>query len=94
MCSGLQPYVLQAATPCGPQERQLEHAHRLAALQLRLSLLRTPRQAGTVRARAASLEGFVTFWAELRRDKKIYFYREMPTQAHARSGRQGRQGWP
>jgi len=27
------------------QERQLEHAHRLAALQLRLSLLRTPRQA-------------------------------------------------
>ena len=29
------------------QERQLEHAHRLAALQLRLSLLRTPRQASS-----------------------------------------------
>ena len=63
------------------QERQLEHAHRLAALQLRLSLLRTPRQAGIVRARAASVDSFREFWAELRRDKKIYFYREMPTQA-------------
>ena len=34
-----------------------------------------------MRARAASVDGFKTFWAELRRDKKIYFYREMPTQA-------------
>ena len=32
-----------------------------------------------MRARAASVDGFKTFWAELRRDKKIYFYREMPT---------------
>ena len=59
-------------------ERLREHEHRLSSLQLRLTLLNTPRQAGFLRCRAASAhtcEGpFDTYWAELRRDKRVYFF--------------------
>ena len=55
-------------------ERLLEHQHRLSTLRLRLTLLNTPRQAGFLRARNALDGPFDTYWAELRRDKKVYFF--------------------
>ena len=55
-------------------ERLLEHQHRLSTLRLRLTLLNTPRQAGFLRVRNAPDGPFDTYWAELRRDKKVYFF--------------------
>ena len=52
----------------------MEHQHRLATLRLRLTLLNTPRQAGFLRARPATDGEFDTYWAELRRDKRVYFF--------------------
>ncbi|KAL1503229.1 hypothetical protein AB1Y20_011285 [Prymnesium parvum] len=56
------------------QEKHMEHAHRLSALQLRLSLLRTPRQMALLRARDSNAGRFNVYWAELRRDKRLYFF--------------------
>ena len=56
------------------QEQQLEHQHRLELLNLRITLMQTPKQAGFLRARGEASGPFETFYAELRRDKKIYFF--------------------
>ena len=64
-------------------ERLMEHQHRLSTLKLRLTLLNTPRQAGFLRARPATDGPFATYWAELRRDKRIYFFAHTaPSQHH------------
>ena len=55
-------------------ENLVKHQHQLASLRLRLNLLNTPRQAGFLRARASEQGPFDTYWAELRRDKRIYFF--------------------
>ena len=55
-------------------EKLLEHRHKLASLQLRINLLNTPRQANFLRARGGVGGPFDTYWAELRRDKRIYFF--------------------
>ena len=55
-------------------EKLMEHQHKLSTLKLRLTLLNTPRQAGFLRARPSTDGDFDTYWAELRRDKRIYFF--------------------
>ena len=71
------------------QDRHVEHAHRLASIRLRLSLLRLPRQAAMLRARADTSGQLQNYWAELRRDKRIYFFVDGRAKSRKAAGKGG-----